>query len=194
MIFAVIARPSSSNLIAHDSRFSDPRARRASPFLSLPFFVSPSREEVATSIKNRARGTFATTRSDRLAAPLIIHTRSRASDGGLLIQFTTQNPPGQPSFRHPPCFTLCSVPRCLFSRPAAAASRIYFFARGNYFWCLFPRFVNTHLLVFARSRFISLSLSLSFSSFSAPVLHSREIILFLSLSLSCFAAVLTLKP
>jgi len=57
-----------------------------------PSFLSVSSlsEETATPIENRARVTFATTRGDRLAAPLIIHTRSLASDGGLLIQLTTQ--------------------------------------------------------------------------------------------------------
>jgi len=67
-------------------------------------------EKKPTPIENRARGTFATTRGDRFAASLIIHTRSLTSDVGLLIQLTTQNPPGQPSFRHHPACGTSSCP------------------------------------------------------------------------------------
>lgn len=132
--------------------------------LPLSVFLYP-KKKIATPIENRARGTFATTRGDRLAAPLIIHTRSLASDGGLLIQLTTQNPPGQPSFRHHPA---CGTGAPLLALRASRYPWIYFFARGNYFWCLFPRFVNIHPPIrslldppLIRSSTISLSLSLS---------------------------------
>lgn len=98
-------------------------------FVSLslsPIFFFVLRRKSATPIENRARGTFATTRGDRLAAPLIIHTRSLASDGGLLIQLTTQNPPGQPSFRHHPA---CGTGAPLLALRASRYPRIYFFTR-----------------------------------------------------------------
>lgn len=91
-----------------------------------PIFFFVLRRKSATPIENRARGTFATTRGDRLAAPLIIHTRSLASDGGLLIQLTTQNPPGQPSFRHHPA---CGTGAPLLALRASRYPRIYFFTR-----------------------------------------------------------------
>lgn len=117
-----------------------------------------------TLIENRARGTFATTRGDRLAAPLIIYTRSRASDGGLLIQLAaaTQKPPGLNLLLGTTLPLLLSP--CLFSPCASRYPRIYFFARGNYFWCLFPRFVNIHSLT------LSIHLSFSLSPFRHRVL------------------------
>lgn len=63
----------------------------------------------------------------------------------------------QPSFRHHPASLALALP---LSRPAHP--RIYFFARGNYFWCLFPRFVNIHSLTLSIHLSFSLSLSRPF--------------------------------